>query len=270
VRTPLFLARSTPFHLVDASPWPILSSISGFLLLSSLCDFIHSSSYVGILVGAISTILVTGFWWRDVSREACLGGFHNPPVQISLRIAIIWFICSEVLFFFRFFWTFFHASLRVVAETRYAWPPAGVLVLDPSSVPLLNTVLLLRSSITVTWSHNCLLIRSYIGAKNGLVFTIALGGVFTAVQYLEYCESGFSISDSAYRSVFFIATRFHRFHVLVRSAFLVVCLVRIVRRQLNASRHVRYECAVWYWHFVDTVWIYLYCLVYWWRSRFLR
>merc|ERR1712055_576834 len=133
--------------------------------------------------------------------------------QISLRMAIIWFICSEVLFFFRFF---FHASLRVVAETRYAWPPARVLVLDPSSVPLLNTVLLLR----------------------------------------------FSITDSAYRSVFFIATRFHRFHVLVGSAFLVVCLVRMVRRQLNASRHVRYECAVWYWHFVDTVWIYLYCLVY--------
>ena len=95
--------------------------------------------------------------------------------------------------------------------------------------------------------------RNYIGAKNGLVFTIALRAVFTAVQYLEYCESRFSISDSAYRSVFFMATGFHRFHVLVGSAFLVVCLVRIVRRQLNASRHVRYECAVWYWHFVDTV-----------------
>lgn len=86
--------------------------------------------------------------------------------------------------------------------------------------------------------------RNYRRAKNRLVFTIRLRVVFTAVQYLEYCESRFSISDSAYGSVFFIATRFHRFHVLVRSLFLVVCLVRIVRRQLNASRHVRYECAV--------------------------
>merc|ERR1711974_207052 len=120
-------------------------------------------------------------------------------------------------------------------------------VLDPSSVPLLYTVLLLGSSITVTWSHNCLLMRNYNRAKNGLVFTILLRAVFTRVQYLEYCESGFSISDSAYGSVFFMATRFHGFHVLVRSAFLVVCLVRIVGRQLNASRHVRYECAVWYW-----------------------
>merc|ERR1719412_2690899 len=124
------------------------------------------------------------------------------------------------------------------------------MVLDPSSVPLLNTILLLRSSVTVTWSHYCLLIGNYMGAKNRLFFTITLGVVFTAVQY---CESRFNISDSSYRSVFFMATRFHRFHVLVRSAFLVVCLVRIVRRQLNASRHVRYECAVWYWHFVDTV-----------------
>ena len=267
---PLFLARSTPFHLVDASPWPIIAAISRFLLLSSLCDFIHSGSVVRILARTVATVFVTGFWWRDVSREASLRRFHNPPVQISLRIAIIWFISSEVLFFFGFFWTFFHASLRVVAETGYAWPPAGVLVLDPSSVPLLNTVLLLRSSITVTWSHNCLLIRNYARAKNRLVYTISLRAIFTLVQYLEYCESGFSISDSAYRSVFFIATRFHRFHVIVGSAFLVVCLVRMVRGQLNASRHVRYECAAWYWHFVDTVWIYLYCLVYWWGSRFLR
>ena len=270
MRTPFFLARSTPFHLVDASPWPIISAISRLLLLSSLCDFIHSRSVIRIVVRALATILVTRFWWRDVSREACLRRFHNPPIQVSLRMAIIWFISSEVLFFFGFFWTFFHASLRVVAETGYAWPPAGVLVLDPSSVPLLNTVLLLRSSITVTWSHNCLLIGNYAGAKNRLVFTIALRAVFTLVQYLEYCESRFSISDSAYGSVFFMATRFHGFHVMVRSAFLVVCLVRIVRRQLNAARHVGYECAAWYWHFVDTVWIYLYCLVYWWRSGFLR
>lgn len=103
VRTPFFLARSTPFHLVDASPWPIISAISRFLLLSSLCDFIHSRSVIRIVVRALATILVTRFWWRDVSREACLRGFHNPPIQVSLRMAIIWFISSEVLFFFGFF-----------------------------------------------------------------------------------------------------------------------------------------------------------------------
>jgi len=243
--------------------------MSRFLLLSSLCDMIHSRSVVRIFARRVSLVFVTRLWWRDVSREACLGGFHSPPVQHSLRMAMVWFISSEVLFFFRFFWTFFHASLRVVAETGYEWPPVRVMVLDPSSVPLLNTILLLRSSVTVTWSHYCLLIGNYMGAKNGLFFTITLGVVFTAVQYIEYCESRFNISDSSYRSVFFMATGFHRFHVLVRSAFLVVSLVRIVGRQFNSIRHVRFECAVWYWHFVDTVWIYLYCLVYWWRSRFL-
>ncbi len=267
---PFFLARSTPYHLVDASPWPILAAISRFLLLSRLCDLIHSSSFYRVIAGATCLVFVASFWWRDVSREACLRGFHTACVQGSLRLAIVWFISSEVLFFFRFFWTFFHSSLRVVVETRFSWPPARILVLDPSSVPLLNTILLLRSSVTVTWSHYSLLIRNYIIAKNRLVSTIFLRVVFTLVQYLEYCESRFGISDSAYRSVFFIATRFHRFHVIVGSAFLIVCLVRIVRRQLNRYRHVRFECAAWYWHFVDTVWIYLYVLVYWWRSRFIR
>merc|ERR1712050_106893 len=97
------LARSTPFHLVDASPWPILSAMSRFLLLSSLCDMMHSRSVMRIFARGVSLVLVTRLWWRDVSREACLRGFHSPPVQHSLRIAMVWFISSEVLFFFRFF-----------------------------------------------------------------------------------------------------------------------------------------------------------------------
>ena len=110
----------------------------------------HSRSVMRIFARGVSLVLVTRLWWRDVSREACLRGFHSPPVQHSLRIAMVWFISSEVLFFFRFFWTFFHSSLGVVAETGYEWPPIRVMVLDPSSVPLLNTILLLRSSVTVT------------------------------------------------------------------------------------------------------------------------
>jgi heme/copper-type cytochrome/quinol oxidase subunit 3 len=221
-----------------------------------------------MVIAGIFLFFVTYYWWRDVTREATIIRFHTARVQKNLIIRIIWFISSEVLFFFRFFWTFFYSSLGVSADTRFSWPPYGLIVLDPSSVPLVNTVVLLRSSVTVTWSHYCLLIRNYSGAKLRLIVTITLRVIFTCLQRLEYYDSRFSIRDSAYRSIFFIATGFHRFHVLVGSIFLFISFIRIIRRQLNSMRHVGYECAVWYWHFVDTVWIYLYCFVYWWGSGF--
>lgn len=102
-----------------------------------------------------------------------------------------------------------------------------MVALDPVGVPLLNTVVLLGSRFTVTWSHYGLLARATKGARIRLVSTIRLRVFFTLLQALEYGDSSFSLSDSVYGSVFFIATRFHRFHVLVGSAFLGVSLWRI-------------------------------------------
>lgn len=105
------------------------------------------------VIAALPFLVLLGvclFWWRDVDREASLLGFHTSGVQLNILFRIVWFIISEVFFFFGFFWTFFYSSLNPVVEVRAVWPPLGVMALDPVGVPLLNTVVLLSSRLTVT------------------------------------------------------------------------------------------------------------------------
>nr|YP_008083030.1 cytochrome c oxidase subunit III [Ascidiella aspersa]CCO25809.1 cytochrome c oxidase subunit III [Ascidiella aspersa] len=258
------MSRSTPFHLVDNSPWPLIGSMSGFSVVASLVVMMHSFSSSLLLFSVVFLAVLCVKWWGDVSRESAYLGFHTKAVQTNLLTGMVWFIVSEVCFFFGFFWTFFHSSLNSVVEMGTCWPPLGIQVLDPMGVPLLNTVVLLSSGVTVTWSHYSLLVGDGEGASLGLSYTVYLGIFFTLLQGMEYVMSGFNISDSVYGSIFFMATGFHGFHVLVGTLFLVVCLGRLMAGHFSSGRHIGYECSIWYWHFVDVVWLFLYVCVYWW------
>merc|ERR1712077_180851 len=119
-------------------------------------------------------------------------------------------------------------------------------VLDTFSVPLLNTVILLSSRVTVTWCHHSVVVRYFYESILGLLFTLLLGLTFTLLQVLEYFETSYTISYGNYGSIFFIATGFHGFHVLVGSLFLLVGFVRLLIGQLNTTQHVGLECAIWY------------------------
>lgn len=82
-------------------------------------------------------------------RERMLG-YHTHKLEVSLRVAMLLFILSEVFFFVSFFWAFYDASLAPRVEIGIVWPPKGIVVLSVYSVPLLNTIILLSSGITVT------------------------------------------------------------------------------------------------------------------------
>lgn len=123
------------------------------------------------------------------------------------------------------------------------WPPAGIQVLDPYSVPLLNTVVLLRSGISITWSHHRLIIGDHVSACAGLAITIILGLGFTILQYLEYLEASFSIRDSVYGRIFFITTGFHGTHVIIGSIFLLISYLRLINGKLSLRHHLGFECA---------------------------
>ena len=260
-----FLLRSTPYHLVDNSPWPIIRSI-GFFFTVSGCLFLFQKSFILLFFSFFFLVFLSFFWWRDVTRESSYLRFHSLPVQKNLLLRIVWFIMSEVFFFFRFFWSFFHSSLSATVDLFGIWPPISVEVLNPLGVPLLNTVVLLSSRVTVTWAHYSIFSNNLMNSILGIFYTISLRGFFTFLQYTEYKESSFLISDSVYRSLFFIITRFHRFHVLVGSLFLFVSFLRIIKGHFLSNQHIRLECSIWYWHFVDVVWIFLYIIVYWWGS----
>ena len=150
------MLRNNPFHLVDQSPWPILSSLCVLQIALGLLVYIHIKSIFILLLSLTFLIWVIYLWWRDVSRESSYLRFHISLVRTRLRLRIILFIVSEVCFFFGFFWTFFHSRLSVVPELG-CWPPFRISTLDPINVPLLNTVVLLSSRITVTYSHHNLI-----------------------------------------------------------------------------------------------------------------
>lgn len=255
-----------PFHLVEYSPWPLTGSLGALLLTSGLTVWFHLSNYIILLISLIILGLTIIQWWRDVIREGTFLGFHTSLVSKGLRWGIILFITSEVLFFFAFFWAFFHSSLAPTPELGCTWPPTGVDALNPFSVPLLNTAVLLASGVSVTWAHHRLIENNRSSAIQALSVTVILGIYFTFLQAGEYIETRFSIADRAYGSTFFVATGFHGLHVLIGSSFLLVCLCRTYENHFSIGHHFGFEAAAWYWHFVDVVWIFLYLCIYWWGS----
>ncbi|OJY70454.1 MAG: cytochrome c oxidase subunit 3 [Rhodospirillales bacterium 70-18] len=256
-----------PYHLVDPSPWPIAGAAAGALTLTGIVFAAHYHNYVALIVGLLGVLTVMFFWWRDVLKESRTAGMHTPVVRLGLRYGMTMFIASEVMFFVAFFWAFFHFALfpeHVLGAAKAVWPPEGVKTFDPFHLPLLNTMILLLSGTTVTWAHHALLEGDRKGLVTGLALTVLLGLSFTGFQAMEYSEAPFHLWGGVYPGVFFLATGFHGFHVIIGTCFLIVCTVRAMRGSFTPQRHFGFEAAAWYWHFVDVVWLFLFICIYWW------
>lgn len=262
----MIIKSNHSFHLVDQSPWPLTGALATLVITSGVVKWFQEFNIRLFLLGLTILVITCIQWWRDISREGAYQGLHTNAVIKGLRWGIILFITSEVLFFFSFFWAFFHSRLAPSIEIGLQWPPAGVTPFNPFQVPLLNTIILLASGVTVTWAHHSLIENNHSQAVIGLAGTVALGAYFTGLQALEYWEAPFTISDSAYGSTFFMATGFHGIHVLIGTTFLAVCLIRLIKGHFSISHHFGFEAAAWYWHFVDVVWLFLYMSIYWWGN----
>jgi cytochrome c oxidase subunit 3 len=260
--------QAFPFHLVDQSPWPLVTSLTLLTMaISGVCYF-HGYPYGGelLLLGFILTVSSMILWFKDVIIEATYLGHHTAQVQAGLNLGFMLFLVSEIMVFFSVFWAFFHSSLAPTIEIGGTWPPVGIEALDPFAIPLLNTILLLSSGAFVTWSHHALIKGDRFGAIVGLIMTIILAIVFTAFQGYEYVEAPFSFADSIFGTVFFASTGLHGLHVIVGTLFLVVALGRMINYHLTDSHHLGYEAGILYWHMVDVVWIFLFIVVYYWGS----
>ena len=258
-----------PYHLVDPSPWPLLSAFAGGALVLGIIFIAHSNSWWLFSLGLASTLACMFLWWRDVLRESRDPTLHTPVVRLGLRYGMVLFIASEVMFFVAFFWAYFHFALfpeHISGAEKAIWPPAGIETFDPFHLPFLNTMILLLSGCTVTWAHHALLQNDRKSLITGLGLTVALGVMFTGFQIKEYMIAPFGFTDGVYPSVFYLATGFHGFHVFVGTVFLAVCLVRAIRGHFTPERHFGFEAAAWYWHFVDVVWLFLFIFIYWWGA----
>nr|QAY81995.1 cytochrome c oxidase subunit III [Apophylia sp. REN-2018] len=256
--------KNHPFHLVDISPWPLLGALGAMSTMMGLIKWFHLYNNNLLLIGLTITMLIMYQWWRDIVREGTYQGLHTMLVTKGLRWGMILFITSEVFFFISFFWGFFHSSLAPTIELGMLWPPKGIQTFNPIEIPLLNTLILLTSGLTVTWAHHSLMENNYSQGLQGLIFTVILGIYFTILQGYEYIEAPFTISDSIYGSSFFMATGFHGLHVIIGTTFLLICLIRQYFNHFSSIHHFGFEAAAWYWHFVDVVWLFLYISIYWW------
>ena len=306
------------FHLVPLSVWPLFASIGFLIMAAGAAFFFHDKPYAEYpMIGGLLALLYIGYrWWGDCIKEGREDKAHTGVVQTGLRLGMLLFICSEVMFFFAFFYSFFYSAILpldllafillcifalcaftaaivqtvngnekgammstgltalffliafgVVGVNTESFPPETIHTVDPWTLPLFNTLLLLLSGTTVTWAHASLLNGNKKGLVRGLQLTIILGVLFTCVQAYEYyhvIHHYFKFDENNYSSNFFMATGFHGLHVLIGTIFLIVCLVRAKRDEFSEKHHLGFEFAAWYWHFVDVVWLFLFMFIYVW------
>nr|UXF58260.1 cytochrome c oxidase subunit III [Philodromus sp.] len=255
-----------PYHIVDISPWPLLVGVGVMSAVIGLIKLFMFSEFNLFLLSCLTVFMLALLWWRDVIRESTYQGFHSSNVLNGLMYGMMLFIVSEIFFFISFFWAFFHSSLSPSVELGSIWPPMGLFPFNPFQVPFLNTVILLASGVTITWSHQYILCNNWVKAKMTLAMTWMLGLYFLNLQMFEYYMASFSISDSVYGSTFFMSTGFHGFHVIVGTLFLLTVWFRMLSDELTSAHHFGFEASAWYWHFVDVVWLFLFSVVYWWGT----
>jgi len=257
--------KSHPYHMVEPSKWPFVGALGAFVAAIGGIWYMNEGPIWGFAAG-MAIILYTMYgWWRDVIAEANGGVDHTEVVRHGLRVGMVLFIVSEVMFFFAFFWAYFNATVPFLSfVAQDVWPPEGIVPLETWGLPFLNTLILLTSGATVTYAHHAILKNDHKKCAFGLALTVILGVIFTGTQAYEYTQATFGFTDGIYSSTFYLATGFHGFHVIVGTIFLAICYVRVKKGHFTAEQHVGFEAAAWYWHFVDVVWLFLFVTVYWW------
>jgi cytochrome c oxidase subunit 3 len=287
------------------SEWPFICSTSIMLLVYGLLNWFYEGGFLIVFIGLAFLTYSCYGWWDQVYDEVCE---QTNDIERGLKIGMVLFIVSEIMFFFSFFWAFFDVSVAPGIEIGGLWPPIGLreLTINAWDVPFLNTVLLLSSGVSVTAAHHCFLwvfdnkldvqaIKSIAFVFNGvhsikkkysrkyvlltlirhklrvefellglwfMLITLILAVMFTLYQFGEYVESEITIADGVYGSTFFLLTGFHGLHVLVGTTFLTIVFCRIIFTNVVSKPSVGLECAIWYWHFVDVVWLLLFLSIY--------
>ena len=263
-------AKNHDYHILPPSIFPFLGAVAGFFMLIGAVLWMSPAAGALnqpwlFLAGFVGVLYVMFGWWSEVTAESRAGD-HTPVVRLGLRYGFILFIMSEVMFFAAWFWSFFkHALYPMEQFSEGQWPPPSIETFDPWHLPLINTLILLCSGAAATWAHHALVHENNRrDMRNGLILAIALGVIFTFFQAYEYSHAAFGFAGNIYGANFFMATGFHGAHVIIGTVFLAVCLYRLMNGAFTPEKHVGFEAAAWYWHFVDVVWLFLFFAVYIW------
>jgi len=279
------------YYVPDTAKWPIVGSIGLFITMIGAANWMNeaASGPWFFAVGVSILILMIFGWFADVIRES-EAGLYNRSVDVSFRQGMIWFIFSEIMFFAAFFGALFYARVLSVPWLGGAgtgamtnellwpafeatWPTHGPAELGGRfetipgfGLPMINTLLLLTSGVTITMAHWALKRAQRTALICWLLATIALGLIFLYVQGYEYIHAyqdlGLTLGSGIYGSTFFMLTGFHGLHVTVGVIMLSVITLRCAFGHFSKKNHFGFEAVAWYWHFVDVVWLGLFIFVY--------
>ena len=293
------MATPDHYYVPAQSKWPIIATIGLLVTVCGLATWFNDLKATrpeshGPLIFFVGSLLVAYMmvgWFGAVIKES-RAGLYSPQLDRSFRWGMTWFIFSEVMFFAAFFGALFYVrhfsgpwlggeGSKAVAHMlwpnfQFAWPllhspdpvlyPAPKDIINPWGLPLLNTVLLVSSSVTLTLAHHALNKGQRGALKVWLGLTVLLGVAFLGFQAEEYIhayqELGLTLGSGVYGATFFMLTGFHGAHVTIGALILLVMLIRIVRGHFNAEHQFGFQAASWYWHFVDAVWVALFLFVY--------
>lgn len=251
---------------VDTNPWPPVAA-AGLVMMAfglALSFKIHGVGLAVLVLGAVVALVGTVGWWQDLIQEAeshtlptahAASAVHRPGQD--MRLAMVLFIASEVMFFAAFFAFYFY-----VRAGAPEWPPAGTPhVFHSLTLPALQTLILVTSSFTYTWAEHALMRDNRRGLIVGLAVTLFLGLLFLSGQAYEWSTMELSLRSGLMGTAFFMLTGFHGLHVIVGAIFIAVNLVRSIRGHFSKASHFALQGAGWYWHFVDLIWLILFFLV---------
>lgn len=273
------------------SKWPLFASVALFLTMLGLASWFNEASWGRpmFFVGAAVLALILFKWFADVILES-VSGYYNRQVDLSFRMGMVWFIFSEIMFFAAFFGALFYARTlslpwlggegsgamtNAVLWDGYsaAWPTSGpgevggtFQTIPAWGLPLLNTLILLASGVTITIAHHALRAARRTQLLVFLGATILLGCVFLFFQIEEYVHAyrdlNLTMGSGIYGSTFFMLTGFHGAHVTLGTIMLIVIWLRCYKGHFTKENHFAFEAVAWYWHFVDVVWLILFLFVY--------
>lgn len=291
---------SNSYYVPDQSHWPIIGSVAMILLLGGTGFTLNDIQATGevsqfskyITYSGAGILLFMLFGWFGTVISESRSGVYSNQVDNSFRMGMSWFIFSEVMFFAAFFGVLYYTrnfsvpwlgGLGDKGISNMLWPNFEAVwplltppnpdlfmpikeVIDPWHIPLLNTVLLVASSFTLTFAHHALIKGERRLIKIWLAITLALGVTFLYFQVFEYMEAynelDLTLNSGIYGATFFLLTGFHGLHVTIGSTILLVLFIRVLRGDFTADNHFAFEAGAWYWHFVDVVWLLLFIVVY--------
>ena len=293
------MAQEQSYYVPKQSKWPIIATVGlgltlygvGAILVNAKQGESTTLSWLVFFAGALVMAYMLFGWFGSVIREG-QAGLYSDQMDRSFRWGMSWFIFSEVMFFAAFFGALFYvrvfavpwlggegdkAASNILWEGFQAtWPlvsnpdpeayPGPKEIIGPWGLPLINTILLVSSSFTITVAHHALKAGSRQKLKLWLCATIVLGVAFLTLQAEEYMhayhELDLTLQSGIYGSTFFMLTGFHGAHVTLGTLMLIVMFLRIQKGHFTGDNHFGFEASSWYWHFVDVVWLCLFVFVY--------